>query len=802
MVSNYVKASLRKFRRAKTYTLINVTGLTLGLLCALIIFQKVRFELSFDTHHPDADRIYRIVREDRQFGQAEYDEGIPYPLLEAFRTDFPDIEHVTIVDRNFGPAVLSAMRADDQVVRFKEDAGMAFVDQDFFSIFSYDWLHGNPETALTSPRTVVLSESLARKYFGTDNPIGRLLSYNNTFDLTVAGVVRDAPRNTALPLNILISFNLGEEHQRGNDNWESTSTSVQCYVKLPTGTSATRINGRLRDFVTRHRDQEVAQYLRFFLQPLSEIHFDTRFYTIGGQTIMSRETLWALSLIGVFLLITACINFVNLNIVVVFKRAKEVAMRKVLGGTPGQIMAYFMTETALITLIALGLALALVNPVMRLAASFIGEGLSANPFTDPILVGAALLATLVLSVLSGLYPAFLMARLHPSIAMRNTIGEKPGTFLNLRRGLVIFQFAITQVLIICTLVAAYQMRFLHTVPLGYDPEAIVEFNIPVRDETTLKTLKNELLQAAAVRYVAYSNSGASSDNTWGSIFRYHKDGEQLDNETQVKLVDLDYIETYQMTLVAGANFVSTDSVTSFIVNEAFVKLMGYPAPEEALGALVETWSVEAPITGVVGDFNTKSLRQEIEATILIPMIAQAHVGAVKVNTHQLSDALAHIKQAWSTAFPNHIFEYEFLDDRIAQFYEDEQTLQRLIQASALIAILIGCIGLFGLISYTTSQRAREVGIRKALGASIPDIVGLFTREFVVFVVLGFALSAPVAYHVMNTWLENFAYRIGLGRGIGLFAAAFVISLVIALLTVGFKTYRSAIANPVDAIRHE
>ncbi len=801
MWKNYVVASLRKFRRTKVHTLVNVIGLTLGLLCALIIFQKVRYELSFDGYHPDADRVYRVTHANNQFGQTEYDEGVPYPFAEAFRIDFPEVEQVALVDRNgVSGAVLAATRGNGEVVRFKQENGIAFVDQEFFDLFSYEWLLGDPATALTAPYTVVLSESLALKFFGTARPLGQLLNYENRFDLTVTGVVRDAPRNTVLPLDVLISFNLGEEHRRGSDSWSSTSSSVQCYLKLPAGMAHGQIDSRLHDFLAKHRSEEIAEYLRFFLQPLSEIHFDTRFNTIGAQTITARETIWALSLIGLFLLLTACINFVNLNIVLVFKRAREVAMRKVLGGTSGQIMTYFMTETALITLAALTLALVLVNPVMRWTASFIGEGLSANPFTDPILAGVVLLTTLTLSVLSGLYPAFLMSRLHPSAAMRGTLGQKPGAFLTLRRGLVVFQFAISQVLIICTLAAMNQMQHLYTLPLGYDTEAVVEFSLPTNNETTLRTLKNELLQTTAIRHVTYSNSGASSTNIWGSNFYYLKDDERLENETQVKLVDHDYIETYQMTLVAGEAFVPTDSVAGFIVNEALVAVMGYASPSEALGTPVDVWGNKLiPITGVVRNFNTNTLHEAIEATVLIPSIRQANVGAMKVNTAQVGDALAALENAWASAFPEHLFEYVFLDDRLARFYEEEQALQRLIQAFALIAILIGCIGLFGLISYTTSQRAREVGIRKVLGATAPHIVGMFTREFVVFVVLGFALAAPVAYMVMTKWLNNFAYRIDLG--VVLFVGAFGVSLVIALLTVGFKTYRSAMANPVDVIRH-
>jgi ABC-type antimicrobial peptide transport system permease subunit len=340
------------------------------------------------------------------------------------------------------------------------------------------------------------------------------------------------------------------------------------------------------------------------------------------------------------------------------------------------------------------------------------------------------------------------------------------------------------------------------VPLGYEPEAVVEFEIPARDATRLKTMKDQMLQSTAIQTVSYSNTGASSGNTWGSNFNYHKDGERLENNTQVKFVDIDYIDTYQMTLLAGNNLTPADTVNGFIANESLVRLMGFETPAEAVGTPIELWGANGSVVGVVRDFNTNSLHQEIEATILSPAPAlnRAYVGAARVNTAQLGDALAAIEQSWEAAFPDYIFEHVFLDERIGEFYESEQTIQQLIQTFALIAILIGCIGLFGLISYTTSQRAKEVGIRKVLGASAGSIVGLFTREFVVLVVLGFAVSAPVAYYVMQHWLDNFAYRINLGTG--LFLVAFGVSLLIALGTVGFKTYRTAQINPVEAIRNE
>lgn len=803
MLGNYIKTSLRQFRRSKTHTLINLTGLTLGFLCAVIIFQKVRFELSYGTQHTEAERIFRVVHEANEFGNIGYQRGVPYPFVDAFRADFPAVEHVTIVDRNFQPPVIAIDRPNGEVARFLEDSPVGFADPDYFEIFTYEWLQGNPPTALAEPRTVVLSETLARKYFGDNiDPMGRTLRFGPDLELTVTGLVEDPAPNNMMPLQMIMSFNLGEEHERGNENWGSTSSSVQAYLRLPEGMTTRSIERQFPEFLARYRDADDATSVRYYLQALPDIHFDTRFGDNDGQPVTSKNVVLALGLIGLVLLLTACINFINLSTVLVFKRAREVGVRKVLGGTPGQIISYFMTETGLITVMALLVALVLATPVAKLARGFIGEGFSVNPLTDPWLALFVVAAAVVLTLGSGLYPAFLLSRLRPTVAIRGSAGQKPGAFLSMRRGLVVVQFAISQVLIICTLAAMWQIRHLHNVPLGYDTEAIVEFAVPQPDETTLETMKNRMLQSAAIQHVTFSNSGASSGTTWASNFHYERGDERIENHTQMKLVDPDYVETYGMTLLAGSDFdeLPPDSVTHFVANEAFVKLIGFDTPEEALGTFVDSWSWQGTIEGVVRNFNTNSLHQEIEATLLVPTLVYAYQGAAKVNTAQLNDALATIERAWQDAFPDYVFEYRFLDETIANFYESEQIMQRLIQVFAFIAILIGCIGLFGLISYTTSQRSKEVGIRKVLGASVPSIVGLFAREFALMVVIGFAVSAPLAYFVMGKWLENYPYRIDLGAG--LFVIAFAVSLTIALVTVGFKTYQAAVANPVDSIRSD
>jgi ABC-type antimicrobial peptide transport system permease subunit len=457
-----------------------------------------------------------------------------------------------------------------------------------------------------------------------------------------------------------------------------------------------------------------------------------------------------------------------------------------------------MTETGISVFVALLLALLLANPALNLARTALGEGFSINPLGDPVLMGAALVAGVLLTLFSGFYPAMLLSRIEPALAIRGNDMDKPGSFMSIRRGLVVFQFAISQVFIICTIIAMQQMSYFGSASLGYDTDAIVEFAVPTRDDGKIELLKDRLSQSSLISGATYSNSGATSQSTWASSLVIMMDDGPLESGAQVKLVDYDYIDVYGMNVIAGVDFVQTDSATGIIVNQTFVDKHGFDSPEDILGVVIDVWNWEAlPITGVVQDFNTRSLHTEVEPTILIQTSTQAYSGAVKIASSQIEESLVVIKDLWESSFPDFLFEHSFLDETIAEMYEEEQATQGLIQMFALIAILIGCIGLFGLISYTTSQRAREVGIRKVLGASAVNIVNLFSKEFIVMVLLGFVISAPVAHFVMSRWLENFAYRIDIG--VGVFLVSFALSLFIALATVGARTFQAAQANPVDTI---
>ncbi|MEM6785796.1 MAG: ABC transporter permease [Bacteroidota bacterium] len=611
MLSHYLKTSLRAFRRTKTHTLVNLLGLTLGLLCATLIFQKIRYEASFDQHHPNAERTYRLVHESTQFGDTGHQRGIPYPFAETFREEIPEADRVVLIDRNFGRPVVAIPDEQEggEAKRFREERGLAFVQPGFFDLFDYDWIAGDRTTALDGPYTIVLSETLLAKYFGDDavpaDILGRIVTFDNAFDLTVTGVVTDPIETNSLPIHGAMSANLGEEHTRITDNWGSISSGVQTFVRLQEGVDPETVNAKLVDFVDRHFELEDDAQLTYFLQPLTSLHFDDRFGSEYGGITTPGE-LYTLGLIGLLLLLTACINFVNLNTTLVFRRAKEVGVRKALGGTPREIRGYFMTETALLTAVALVVALLLANPVRLLIRDFFGESAVINPFTDPVLLAFVLGAGVLLTLASGLYPAWMMSRLRASEVVKGQVSA-PGGFLSVRRGLVVVQFAISQVLIIGTLAAVYQTQYLRSAPLGYDTSAVVEFEVPDR-EVDLATLATRLEAHSAIDEVTFSNSGATSGSTWAGNFHYEKDTTRLENNAQIKLVEEDYLRTYRMPLVAGRDFVRGDS-SSFIINEALAELMGYENPADALDTPIDMWNWEGVVTGVVRDFNTNSLHQ-------------------------------------------------------------------------------------------------------------------------------------------------------------------------------------------------
>lgn len=802
MIKNYFKITFRNLIKNKSYTFINVGGLSLGIVCALVLFLIIRFEFSFDTYHTHAKDTYRIVVDTHEFGSTRYDPGVPYPLPEAVRNDFEGVEYLTIVDSNFRGMVLSYENENGERERFSlgdwQNKGATKVTADYFKIFDYKWRAGNPEVALDRPGTAVISRGLATTLFGSVNPMGKIITIDNSQEVEITGVVEDAPENTDLPFTFFI---YSEVPEWGRDNWSSTSTSVQCYLTLKEGVDPQAMEQELGPFLEKYVMPEEAETTQLLLQPLSEVHFDTRYENFSYR-VVSAQSLWALALIGLFLLLTACINFINLNTALAVRRSKEVGVRKVLGGSRLQLVLHFMGETAMITLLALVCSLVMAEFILNNLQGILGYQLELNLLSDPVLISYLFGLVVVVTIAAGLYPSMVLSGFSPIDAVRNKITASYREGISLRKSLVVTQFAISQVLIIAIIVIWSQLNYFNTADMGFDKEAIVEVDLPFNQSEAIESMRSGLLQHTAIRNVSYSNTSTANGNIWTGNFKLKQADRLIENRAQIKFVDRHFIDTYGLRLVAGKKLAenSSDSLKQYVVNQAFARETGYGTSyNELVGMFVEIWGAEGEIVGVVEDFNTESFHEEIQPTMLT-INNRYSLAGIRINQSQISEALAVVRQEWERTYPNYVFDYTFLDESIRSFYEDEQRTSQLMNTFGLVAILIGSLGLFGLVSYMANTRTKEIGIRKVLGASLGDILEMFSKEFAVLIVAAFIIAAPVGWYFMQKWLSDFAYRIDLGFGI--FVFSLVASFGIAFLTVGWRSLKAATANPVESLKSE
>lgn len=795
MIRNYLLTTLRSFWKNRSHAIVNILGLSLGITCSILIFLILRFELSYDTYHPNRDNIYRLVTE-YHGEETGHGSGMTYPLPPTLRNDFPDPEYVVLVDANMATPVISVTHSDGRTDRYKEPLA-AFADPDYFNMFHYEFIEGN-KNALVNKNTVVISQSLAKKYFGDKSSLNQTLNFNNKFDVTVTGVIKDPPMNTDLPFQLF----LAPQDKKGWENWGATSSSLQCYIQLKPTTTEAEFESKLKGWHLKYftgKEEENGKRRTYLLQPLSDIHFNTNYFNFSQRTI-SRLTLLTLSFIGIVLLLTACINFINLNTVLIINRAKEAGIRKVMGSSRHQLVWQFLSETLLITLLSLIISTGLVELAIIHLVPELGYSLHFDPLSDGVTMVFVILLPIVVTLLSGLYPGLTLSRFQPVKALKNKISGSPGDGLTLRRSLIIFQLVISQVLIVCTIIAVQQINHFMAQPLGISSEGVIEFEIPERKPEQIKTLRERLQQIPGVVSASMSNTGSASTNSWGGDGEATVGDKIVNVNSDVKFADHNYIETFQIKLLHGENLIESDTASRFLVTESFTKTLGFKNPEEAIGIFVDMWGNKALISGIVSDFNANSLHQDMRPAIIFCGTGAYHVGAVRVETKDLAQSVAAIKDVWESVYPKYVFEHTFLDETIASFYDGERRNAYLIGIFAGVAIFIGCIGLFGLVSFMARARTKEVGIRKTLGASVIQVVGLFSKEFLILVGISFVISAPLAYYFMEGWLENFVYRIH--PGVSTFLIGVSITFLVVLSTVGIKSYRAAVANPVDSLRDE
>ncbi len=792
----FFQSTIRQFKKNASYTLINIIGLAVGIAFALLTYSVVSYELSFDRHHDDPDRIYRINTVSVRQSERRELPATPFPLGPALLESVPEVSQATRVWYN---DALSIKLTDEEVPReFTEEGNTAIVDRAFLEIFNIPLVDGNPEV-LNEPNTGLISERLATKYYDTSDPsevIGRTLTLNDQEEVSIRGIMKDPPNSTDFPFDFIYSTATLADDPNVNI-WHRLDFGLQTFVKLQEHADPQVLNDKLPEIVSQQAGERFAQFMQNDIQPLEELHFDTE---VGGvNRTISKNTIYMLAMIGLAMLLTACINFVNMASAQAVQRAKEVGIKKVLGSSKSGLIVHYLGETIVITLISTGLACIIAYLSYPLMTDVLGYE---PPFTllSPALISFMGMVGLSTVLLSGLYPALLMAGFRPLDAIRSGLSRKIGGGLWLRRVLVILQFGVSQVLIVCTLVVNSQLSYFLSKDLGFDRDALITIALPENQNDKYERFTNELGTIRGISKFSVGNSAASSSNIW--MQGYSFDG-ALEDERFVshsKYGDENYIGTFGMELLAGRSYRQSDTIREVVINEMMMNEMGITDPLDAIEKTVSLGRIEVPIVGVVRDFNLVSLREPIQACFIGMDKSNFYEVFVKVEADDRETTLAGIEASWNQSFPNEPFQYEYLDESLAQFYEAEERLSQLFTIFSVIAIFIGCLGLFGMISYMVNQKLKEIGIRKVLGASVTNVIKLFSMEFVKLLLVAFMVAAPVAHYYMDEWLAEFSFRIDLGADI--FAIALLTSLVIALMTVSFRSFRAATINPVNTLRDE
>lgn len=792
MIRNYFKIAWRNLKRNKAYAFISVTGLTLSITCSLLIFTLISYHLSFDNFHHHANRIYRFYTEWHD-ESVKKSGAIPQPLAKAFRDNFTLAEKTARII-GFSNTLITITENKD-VKKFNEEEGVAFTEPEFFDIMNFPLIQGNKKTVLVKNNEAIITEKIACKYFGTGNPIGKVIRLNNKLDFTITGVLKNLPSNTDRKEEIYVSYSSLAEYtnKQNQENWDGVYGDSEGFTLLKPGITLAQADNALAQLVKMHYTGRYLKVWHFKLEPLANVHFNPE---LDGYA--DKKYIWALFFIGLFLIVTACLNFVNLATAQALNRSKEIGVRKVLGSLPRHLFWQFIAETAIITLasviVALGLAqlsLPFVNDL------FHSKMLFKWPQLSVFIIGIAV----VVVFLSGSYPGLVLAKFQPIAALKNKLSQKDVGGFSLRRVLVVVQFSISQVLIIGTIIVITQLHYTQTTDLGFNKNAIVLLRVPQKNLAKLSSMYNSISQLKGVEKISYCYRppAAESNNAWDIRFDHRSQSEHWN--VNMKMADVNYLSTFDIKLVSGRNFFASDTTREVLVNETFCRRLNL-SPQEILGKVVSINNgvSSVPIVGVVKDFYNNSFHKETSAVCIMPSYRDYSTCAVKISMANTAATLAALQQIWNNNFPDEVYSYQFFDASIARFYETDAILLKLVEVFAAIAVLIGCLGLYGLVSFMAARKTKEIGIRKVLGATIQHILWLFGKEFCRLLLIAFFIAAPLAWWVMSNYLQDFKYRISIGPGI--FLTAILSTFIIALITIGYRASATAIANPIKSLRNQ
>ena len=810
MFKNHLKIAWRSLKKQPFFTFLNILGLSIGMAGGLMVSLYIYEEFSFDTMFADAERIHR-VNVDVKFGGTESVMAeTSAPMAETMVNDFPQVELAT----RFNTVGSTLIRTEGTQKNTRE-THTTFVDQSFFKMFGIDVVAGNTSSALTEPNTVVLTETAAKKHFGIADAVGKTVVLNNTDTFTVTGVIADLPKNSFLrDYSIFMSMAGLEDAQEAD--W--TSHNYYTFIKLIPGAQIAEFQKPLQGMVERYVIPFAQRYfpgitleqfkaagnrLDYGTIALTNIHLNSDLSDEMSAN-SSMQNVYILAFVGLFLVLLASVNFMNLSTAHSLKRSKEVGIRKTLGSTRSRLLQQFLTESGLITFISLLFALVLTLVALPFFNILAGRSIEV-PFSNPFFWGIVLITTIVLGVASGSYPAFFMSRFIPSKVLKGVSAAKTGGG-NIRNVLVVFQFTISVFLIVSTIVVYHQLDFIQSKDLGYNKGQVLIIENAFAAGDDAHVIKEEIEQLGQVSKVSLTSFLPTPSSRSNTSFFIDGSTEQEDAvNMQVWTVDMDYLPTMGLQLVSGRDFnpaFAADS-TGMIVNEAALKILG-KNPEEALGLrLSNDLGQENPtfltIIGVIKDFHYETLRKDIGALSLTIGDSRGTM-AVKLNTTDYAASLATIQQIWNRVAPGQPFSFRFMDDSFNTTYEAEQTLGQIFIVFTSLSIIIACLGLFGLAAFNAEKRTKEIGVRKVLGASVGQITYKLTIDFLKLVSIAILISLPIGWYAMNQWLQDFSYRINIGWEV--FALATFLAVAIAVITVSYQSIKAAIVNPVKSLRTE
>lgn len=803
MFNHYFEIAWRQLTKRKFYSFINITGLAVGMVCCIVIVVYVNNELSYDQYHAKKDRIFRVVQtfRDVQPGQPlntpsprDYQVWGCAPVGPALQSDFPQVEKVV---QFMSPVSLLIQYGEK---RIQQDNLLA-MDSTAFDVFSWKMLKGDPQTALTAPNTIVLTKTVAEKFFGNENPVGKSVLVDNRDNYMVSGVMEDVPPNSQFTFNGLISM-VTARNQRADIFGYWGYVDFYTYVLLKQNASIHSMESQAAAFVKKHNSDDKGYAIAF------EKMTDAYLHSVAGRQpglTGSMFNVYLFACIAVFIMLIACINFMNLSTARSLERAKEVGVRKVLGVTPASLMGQFLFESVLLALAALVIAVPVSMGVVAWVGQLAGKALSAGNFFTPQTILYMIGFAGLIGLLAGIYPARFLSAFKPIAVLKGKFNPS-GKGISLRKALVVFQFAMSITLIAATAIVYTQLKYVDKHDLGFKKEQmlIINFEGDQKVQQQIDAIKKAIADNPGVISVAASRAvpGEFLPNAGTAI--QGPGGEMIEKTPLIYEVDFDFVPTYHIPLVAGRNYshsFTTDSSQSMVINEAAARMFGYVDPAAAVGKKFDQWGRSGTIIGVLKDFNFRSLHQAVEPlTLRYGYADMLNRLSVSIKGDRVATTLAGLKKTWNTVAPQRPFMYHFLDESFGKQYESERHFQQLFILFSFLAIAIACLGLFGLSTFMAQQRVKEIGIRKVLGSSVGEVVMLLSKDFLKLVLLGAAVAIPLCWWTMNKWLEGFAYRIKIGPLV--FIEAGIIALAVATVTITWQSIKAARANPVKSLRPE